>query len=120
MAASEHAARIRPRHVDVTALEPGPRYTLAWLPTMFIKRPVLEQALDRIAAASRSGGYLVAPLYITPDDPFAAVMSSLRTLRSGGEITAPSELERLLLARGYVDIEVDVAPVATFVMGRLP
>lgn len=120
VAASAHAARIRLRHVDVTALEPGPRYTLAWLPTMFIKRPVLEQALDRIAAASRSGSYLVAPLYTTPDDPFAAVMSSLRTLRSGGEITAPSELEGLLRARGYVEIEVDVAPVATFVMGRLP
>jgi hypothetical protein len=49
-----------------------------------------------------------------------AVMSSLRTLRSGGEVIEPAELEALLRARGYVDIEVDVAPVATFVMGRLP
>lgn len=52
VAASAHAGRIRLRRLDVTALDPGPRYTLAWLPTMFMKRPVLEQAIDRIAAAS--------------------------------------------------------------------
>jgi len=120
VAASAHAGRIRLRHLDVTALEPGPRYTLAWLPSMFMQRPVLEQAIERIAAASRSGGWLVAPLYTRPDDPFMAVMSSLRTLRSGGEVMEPAELEALVRARGYVDIEVDVAPIATFVMGRLP
>lgn len=49
-----------------------------------------------------------------------AVMASLGTLRSGGEITQAAQLEALLRARGYVDIEVDAAPVATFVIGRLP
>jgi precorrin-6B methylase 2 len=120
VSASPHAGRIQLRHLDVTALEPGPRYTLAWLPTMFMKRSVLEQAIDRIAAASRSGGWLVSPVYTTPDDPFMAVMSSLRTLRSGGEVTEPSELEAMLRARGYVDIDVDVGPIATFVFGRRP
>ena len=120
VAASAHAGHIRLRRLDVIELDPGPRYTLAWLPTMFMKRPVLEQAIARIAAASRSGGWLVAPVYTRPDDPFMAVMSSLRTLRSGGQVMEPAELEALLSARGYVDIEVDVAPIATFVMGRLP
>ena len=120
VAASAHAERIRLRRLDVTALDPGPRYTLAWLPTMFMKLSVLEQAIDRIAAASCSGSWLIAPVYTTPEDPFMAVMSSLRTLRSGGEITQPAQLETLLRARGYVDIEVDVGPVATFVMGRFP
>ena len=119
VAASAHAGRIQLRHIDVTALEPGPRYTLAWLPTMFMKRPVLEQAIDRIAAASRSGGWLVAPVYTRPDDPFMAAMSSLRTLRSGGEVTEAAELAALLRARGYVEIEVDVGAIATFVFGRL-
>ncbi|MDY0978335.1 methyltransferase domain-containing protein [Massilia sp. CFBP9012] len=119
VAASAHGGRIRLRRLDVTALDPGPRYTLAWLPTMFMTLPVLEQAIDRIAAASCSGSWLVAPLYTRPDDPFMAVMSSLRTLRSGGEVTQAVELEALLRARGYVDIEVDVGPIATFVMGRL-
>ena len=119
LAASAHAGRIQLRRLDVTELDPGPRYTLAWLPTMFMTLPVLEQAIDRIAAASRSGGWLIAPLYTSPDDPFMAVMSSLRTLRSGGEVTQAAQLEALLRARGYVDIEVDVGPIATFVMGRL-
>ena len=120
VAASAHAGRIRLRHLDVTGLEPGPRYTLAWLPTMFMKRPVLEQAIDRIVAASHSGGWLMAPVYTRPDDPFMAVMASLRTLRNGGEVTEATEIAALLRARGYVDIEVDVGPIATFVFGRRP
>lgn len=119
LAASAHAGRIRLRCLDVTELDPGPRYTLAWLPTMFMKLSVLEQAIDRIAAASCRGGWLIAPLYTSPDDPFMAVMSSLRTLRSGGEVMGVAQLAALLRARGYVDIEVDVAPIATFVLGRL-
>lgn len=119
IAASPYADRIRLRHRDVQELEPGPRYTLAWLPTMFLKRAVLETAIDRIAAASRSGGWLVTALYTQADDPFAAVISSLRTLRSGGELTDHGELARMMRSRGYVDIEVDTAPVASFVFGRL-
>lgn len=120
VAASEYSERIQLRRLDVTELDPGPRYTLAWLPTMFMKRPVLEQAIDRIAAASCSGGWLIASLYTGSDDPFLAVMSSLRALRSGGEVMGVAQLEALLRTRGYVDTEVDVAPIATFVMGRLP
>ena len=119
VAASEYSERIQLRRLDVTELDPGPRYTLAWLPTMFMQRSVIEQAIDRIAAALRSGSWLVLSVYTRPDDPFSAVMSSLRTLRGGGEVTDPAELEALLRARGFVDIDIDVAPIATFVMGRL-
>ncbi|WP_162301888.1 methyltransferase domain-containing protein [Croceibacterium ferulae] len=118
IAASLHADRIRLRNLDVTALEPELRYTLAWLPTMFMNRAVVEAATARIAAATRSGGWLVAALYTTPDDPFGGIMASLRTLRGGGEITDPMELRELLRADGYVDVEVEVAPLATFVFGR--
>lgn len=120
IAASPHASRIQLRHQDITQLEPEPRYTLAWLPTMFLNRAVLGQALASIAAASLPGGWLVAAIYTQPEDPFMAVLSSLRTLRSGGEVTDPAELKALLRARGYVDVESDATPVATFVMGRLP
>jgi hypothetical protein len=47
-------------------------------------------------------------------------MSALRTLRGGGEVTEPSELEDMLRSRGYVDVESDAAPLATFVLGRRP
>ena len=120
IAASPHAARIRLANLDVAALESGPRYTLVWLPTMFMKRAVVERALNRIVAASRRGAWLIASIYTQPHDPFMAVLSKLRTLRSGGEITEPAELEGMLRASGYIDVEADVAPMATFVIGRLP
>lgn len=119
-AASPFAERLHLYDLDVTAVEPGPRYTLAWLPSMFLSRSMLERAATRIRAASRAGAYLVAAVYTLPDDPFLRIMSQLRTLRSGGEVTEPAEVVALLRAQGYVDIEVEVAPVATFVFGRLP
>jgi SAM-dependent methyltransferase len=120
VAASPFGDRVHLVLGDVAALEPGSRYTLAWLPTMFLKREVLEHALDRTVAASRHGSYLVAALYSRPRDPFLAVMSALRTLRSGGDLLETAELERMLRSRGYVDVVSDSAPIATFVLGRLP
>jgi precorrin-6B methylase 2 len=120
VAASPHAGRIKLRNLDVAAIEAGPRYTLAWLPTMFMKRTVVHDAVARIAAASCRGAWIVASLYTKPNDPFTAVMTSLRTLRGGGEVTDPSEIKELLHSFGYVDLEVDTAPLATFVLGRLP
>jgi hypothetical protein len=119
VAASPYVQRISLSHIDVRALASGPRYTLVWLPTMFMTREILEQAIDRIRAASCRGAWLIAALYTKPDDPFMSVMSALRTLRSGGEVTEPLELESMLRTRGYVDLEMDAAPIATFVFGRL-
>jgi precorrin-6B methylase 2 len=120
LSGSPFVDRVHLIHRDVSALKPGPRYTLVWLPTMFMKRAVLERALDRVVAASRHGSYLVAALYTRPRDPFLAVISALRTLRSGGDIMETPELENMLRSRGYVDVESDTAPLATFVLGRLP
>jgi SAM-dependent methyltransferase len=120
VAASPHGARVKLYELDITELDPEPRFTLSWLPTMFMSRLVVRAAIERITTASCSGAWTVAALYTTPDDPFSAVMSTLRTLRSGGEVTDADELADLLRLRGYVDVEVDAAPVATFVIGRLP
>jgi hypothetical protein len=110
VAASPFSNRIHLMLGDVAGLESGPRYTLVWLPTIFLKREVVEHALDRIVAASRHGSYLVAALYGRPQDPFLAVMSALRTLRSGGDLLETVELERMLRSRGYVDVKSDAAP----------
>jgi SAM-dependent methyltransferase len=120
VAESPHADRIRIAKLDVSQLAVEDCYSLIWLPTMFLRRAVLERALDRIVMASRSRSYLVAALYTEPKDPFMAVLSRLRTLRSGGEVTDPSQLEGMLRVRGYVDLEATVTPIATFIIGRLP
>lgn len=112
--------RISLARLDVTALPAGGHYSLVWLPTMFMKRGVLLEAIDHIAAASRPGAWIVAGLYTPAEDPFAAVMTTLRTLRGGGQVLDASEVVRMLGMHGYVDLEIDIAPVATFVLGRLP
>jgi hypothetical protein len=86
---------------------------------MFLKRSVLQRALDRIVAASLSGSYLVAATYTRPTDPVAASFAALRTLRSGGEVTDASQVEDLLRTHRYVDVESTVSPLATFTLGRL-
>ncbi|MCC8471923.1 class I SAM-dependent methyltransferase [Xanthomonas phaseoli] len=120
VAESPYANRVSVRNLDVSMLEEEKRYSLAWLPTMFLKRPIVEAALDRIARASVADAYLVAALYSRPNDPFLALMASLRTLRSGGEISDPAEIRAMMEARGYVDVEMSATPVATFVFGRRP
>ena len=120
VAESPYAERISVRNLDVCALDEHRRYSLAWLPTMFLKRPILKAALNRIARASVNNAYLVAGLYTRPKDPFLALMADLRTLRSGGDVVDPLDIRAMMEDRGYVDVQMSAAPVATFVFGRLP
>jgi hypothetical protein len=115
-----YADRIKIKNLDVINLAGEPAYTLVWLPTMFMKRSVVEAALDRIAAVSLKDAYLVSARYTVPTDPEAAVFVALRTLRSGGDLIAQSEMENMLRDRGFIDIESDVSPLATFTLGRHP
>lgn len=119
IAQSPFKDRVVVRNLDISDLDEENIYSLAWLPTMFLKRKTVETAIDRIAHASTKDAYLVAGLYTLPDDPFLALMAKLRTLRSGGEIIDPAELVSIMKARGYVDIQSSVTPVATFLFGRL-
>lgn len=120
IAESPYADRVSVRNLDVSMLDEDKSYSLAWLPTMFIKRPIVEAALDRIARASVKGAYLVAGVYTRPEDPFLALMVNLRTLRSGGEISDPADIKAMMEARGYVDVGTSTTPVATFLFGRFP
>ena len=115
---SSYSGRITIRNLDVTGLAEDPVYTLVWLPTMFMKRTVVETALDRIAAASQRDAYLVAARYTVPADPEEAAFVALRTLRSGGEPIGQSEMEDMLRVRGFIDVESDVSLTATFTLGR--
>jgi precorrin-6B methylase 2 len=117
---SPYAARIKILNLDVTKLAGARVYSLVWLPTMFMKRSVVETALDRIAAASVKGAYLVAASYTVPSDPAAATFVALRTFRSGGDQISLSEMEDMIRNRGFIDIESDVSSLATFTLGRHP
>ena len=103
---------------DVRELEGAKRYTLVWLPTMFLKRLVLIQAIERIVATSLENSYIVAAVYSRPEDKVLADFAALRTLRSGGEVTEPLEVEKILRDGGYEDVESFPGPLATFIVGR--
>jgi SAM-dependent methyltransferase len=117
---SPYADRITIKNLDVTTLAGDPAYDLVWLPTMFMKRSVLEAAFDRIAATSMKDAFLVAARYTLPTDPAAATFVTLRTLRSGGDPISQSEMEEMIRDRGFIEIESDVSQLATFTLGRHP
>jgi precorrin-6B methylase 2 len=119
-AASPHAERIEIRAQDVTQLDEPAAYTLAWLPTPFMRRPVGEVALDHLAAALVSNGHLVVGLYAIPTDKVGAALMALRIVRNGGYVWDIAEIEQQLRARGFVDVETCVIPPTTFVIGRRP
>jgi hypothetical protein len=114
---SPYSDRISIRRLNITELPAEPRYTLIWLPTMFMRRTVVEAALDRIAAASLKDAYVIASCYTVPSDRDAAAFVALRILRSGGERIEHPEIEKMLSLRGFINVESDVSPLATFTLG---
>jgi hypothetical protein len=95
----------------------GYRYTLAWLPVPFLPQPVAEAAVDRLAVALVPNGQLVVGLYAVPTDKAGAALTALRVVRNGGHIWDIGEIEQLLRARGFVDVETCRTPRTTFVIG---
>jgi hypothetical protein len=118
VAASPHAARIEIRPKDVTQLDELAAYTLAWLPVPFLPRAVVEAAVDRLVVALVPNGHLVVGLYAVPTDKAGAALTALRVVRNGGDMWDISEIEQLLRARGFVDVETCLTPQTIFVIGR--
>lgn len=79
-------------------------FDLTWLPTFFIPEPVLDDAIDRILALTRVDGLLVAGVpYASGDDPVAAAVDDLFTVRSGGSVVRPEDATARLARAGFTD-----------------
>jgi len=117
VAASPHAARIAIRPQDVTELDELAAYTLAWLPVPFLPRAVVEAAVHRLAVALVLNGHLVAGLFAVPTDKAGVALTALRVVRNGGDMWDIGEIEQLLSARGFVDVETCLTPQTIFVIG---
>jgi len=122
VAAAGLVDRIDLRQTAVEALEDRDRHDLAWVPTFFIPEAVVERAIERVHAALRPGGYAILGLYVRPDDPVRSALADLRTVRHGGILRTPGELETLLSAVGFEDVKEVFDPAwgspLTFVTGR--
>jgi SAM-dependent methyltransferase len=122
VAAAGLGERIDLRQTAVEALEDLDRHDLAWMPTFFIPETAVERAIERVHAALRPGGYAILGLYVRPEDPVRSALADLRTVRQGGTLCTPRELETLLRTVGFEDVEEVFDPAGrsplTFVAGR--
>jgi SAM-dependent methyltransferase len=122
VAAAGLGDRIDLRQTRVEALEDLDRHDLAWVPTFFIPETAIERAIERVHAALRPGGYAILGLYARPEDPVRSALADLRTVRQGGTLCTPRELETRLRTVGFEDVEEVFDPAwrlpLTFVTGR--
>jgi len=81
-------------------------FGLVWLPSFFIPEAVLDEAIERIFAVTRTDGTIVvgAP-YSAEADPIAAAVDDLVTVRSGGSILTPQDAAARLRRAGFADVE---------------
>ncbi|MEY2514313.1 MAG: hypothetical protein QOJ89_1671 [bacterium] len=124
IAAAGMGERIELRPVGAEQLEDEGEHDVAWVPTFFIPATALGPVFERVLAALRPGGWMIAGLYARPDNPLAAALAGLRTVRQGGTQQTAQEIVELLERAGYDDVLVHFdaawrAPVE-FVAGRRP
>jgi SAM-dependent methyltransferase len=114
--------RITLRDQDLADVDDADRYDLAWVPTFFIARPTLRQALPRLRRALRPGGWVALGRFQPPPDPLVAATSLLRTVRGGGSEMSAEEATDLLESAGFAAVGVAVAPgmPMQFVTGQRP
>jgi SAM-dependent methyltransferase len=124
IAAAGLGDRIELREATAEALTDADEYDLAWVPTFFIADVVLERATERVHAALRRGGWTILGLYARPDDPLAAAVADLRTVRHGGALRTPQGVAAILSRAGFADVEILFEPQwktpVVFVAGRRP
>jgi hypothetical protein len=122
IAAADMGDRIELRAVGAEALEDEAEHDLAWVPTFFIPATVLEGVLERVLAALRPGAWAIVGLYARPEDPLAAALADLRTVRQGGTLYTAPETVALMQAVGFEDAAVHFDPAwrvpIVFVAGR--
>ena len=103
------ADRIELRHAGVEALRDDAAFELAWLPAFFISPAVATDALARLHASLRPGGWIVLGVFFSPDARVQAV-GSLVTDLWGGVSWTPAETEAQLARAGFSHVRVLPGP----------
>ena len=104
VAASGFDSRITLRQTRIEAFEDDDGFDLVWMPVIFLRRPVLEDAVRRAVGAMRPGAEIVLGRYCGSDDPIVGALGDLRTVRSGGALLGPTDTRALLEGAGLVDV----------------
>lgn len=119
LAQSGVAGRVELRVQRVELLQEELAFTLAWMPGPFIAAEIADRALERVHRALVPGGWLIFGFNPPLPTPLAEAVASLRIVRSGGHPWTSREVEEMLRAKGFEQIEVySPAPPILFVIGR--
>jgi precorrin-6B methylase 2 len=123
IAAATLEDRIELREQRIEEIQDHDAFDMGWLAGPFLAPEVTEAALERSLGALHDGGWLVLGAYAGPEDPLAATLAALRTVRSGGRVLAADESIELLRAAGFEQVDqierTWPAPV-DFVVARKP
>jgi hypothetical protein len=124
VAAAGLGERIELREATAEELADADDYDLAWVPTVFLPDTVLERATERVHVALRRGGWAIFGLYARPDDPLAAAVADLRTVRHGGELRTSEDVAAMMSRAGFAGVEMLFDPQwrlpVVFVVGQRP
>lgn len=110
IAASDVAARVTVRKQDVADFADDAGFDLAWLPAPFIARPALRRGLPRVAAALRSGGWLIVGHGKFDGTPVQQALTRLKTLAYGGTPLDGAEARNLLGNAGLTSVRTMPTP----------
>jgi len=107
----------------IEELEDEEGFDVAWLPSFFIPEPALDGAIARLHALLRPGGTLVVgATYSADEDPVAAAVDDLFTVRAGGSVVPPPAMIERLRGAGFSGVrEVERtwdAPLRLVAAGR--
>ena len=96
-------------------------FDLAWLPSLFVPRQAVPDALARVLTAMRPGAWLLVPILQPTEDALVASLMRLRVAMFGGWAWSAGELEALLRDKGYAQVRTMASSpqaITALVVGR--
>jgi 2-polyprenyl-3-methyl-5-hydroxy-6-metoxy-1,4-benzoquinol methylase len=96
--------RITLRNARIEAFDDDDGFDLVWMPVIFLREQILQDAVAHAVSVMRSDGQIVLGRYTGSDDPLANALGDLRTIRSGGALLGPDDTRRLLEHAGLVGV----------------
>lgn len=100
--------RIALHCVTIQDFDDNQGFDLIWMPSFFIPESVLGEAFARSQHLLRPDGSLVVGVIDGPDDPVAAAVDAVITVRSGGAVLTAEQAMDQLVTSAFTDVrEVD-------------
>jgi SAM-dependent methyltransferase len=105
IAGSGMTERVSVRNETLENLREVARYNLVWLPSLFMPEEVIRRSLTPVFRALAPSGTLIFALLQAPSEPLRQALTSLGVVRMGGHPWRREEVESLLNATGFTDVE---------------